>query len=911
MGKGLHIAAAAASVPQHSRYGWLTLAIIVALMLVVVLLLAYLGVRYYRGRKTRPAGSSSGTDTVPLVAIWNRFLAGLPAAARPLVGRYPWVVVIGESGAGKTTLIDAKADWQTQSNNKFPSYTAEPQLKLYLGSRVVAHELSPQLVADPRKAVSDALAALWRPLCRVRPPLAVIVLSLEQVRRATPQQLRAQAQRIEGTLGQLSALCGIPILTRVCLTHLEALSGEALPITQPLPDKKESPSGLDQLAKTLQARRVPLVLNLGGLPETSGHRSADGEQSSSEVIQISPQDLAPGPLAARFLKYAAYLKFALPQLPRNGFDDIVRCLASAPSSLRPVEVLLSELVSCSKLGVGRVASTLQLEQLYLMPRKADLQGKNPLLLAGVQPPRLTKGLHNSGLAGLLAALRTSRILSTWHAKLCGALVLLSLLFNGVLYYAHNQTLAQAEEATKTLDEDVNRSLCTTGLPSDSVRVRRAAIQAGDRLNAVSSAERFWPFLTRAFASRKKVARQTFLLAVRSAYFVPQLRAENRLLAYSGVSELRAPVEEELPSGGERAATRPRPRPGKRDKSAPAASEDSQSSSRPGMNVEAEEAMTRIVYALAAVYAGHDGILEEMVKKNLPQVSAALQVSERTLVDYLSNTRAEPGRCGRGLKVDRPSQAPGELAGPSLLTDERQWKSFLADVQAATTSHAGSSTLTRAKVLSLQNRARRLAGALDLVQRSHALGELADALEEECDVDVKSSVGPLGWALVPPEWLERNLKAFRGVIQLVLASSFDLLPENELSLATIQDLLKSLAPKAKTSGGSDRLYTARFNDAQDLQIADEEWQAALAEARRQKLQEQLQARLRGGDLGYPLGPVEAKKAGGGKQHGGGKRRRSAQPHSHPTGRPDSAEGDKLRWDSAALWGAARPLQQSGF
>lgn len=858
MGHAIHIAAAAAEVPKLSRSGWITLVVIATLVL-LLLVSTGLGIWYYRRRKAL-SGDSAGARVPRLTATWKRFLAGLPTAARPLVSRYPWVLVLGESGAGKTMLIDSKADWQSQSNSKFPSYTQEPHLKLYLGSSMVVHELSPQLVADPRKPVTDALHALWRPLCRVRPPLAVVVLSLEQLRRVSPLQLRIQAQRIAGTLGQLSQMCGTPILTRVCLTHLDTLGGNAAALAPTAGGAKEPRSGLDQLARRLLELRVPLVLSLSELPEARPAREGDDRLSVSGEGAASPDDLPPGPLAAQFLKYASYLKFALPKLPKGGFDDIVHCLAGAPESLRPLEVLLSELVSCSKAGSGSLPTTLRLEQLYLMPRHADLQSRNPLLLSGTRPPKLTQALHNSGLGGLWTALRNSRVLSTWHAKLCAGLVLLALLLNGAVYSYHNRMLTQLEEATRMFDEDVNRSLCTAGQPADSARVRRTALLAGERLNAVWSSERFWPLLSRSFAGRKKLARQTFLTAVRNAYFVPQLRVENRRIAYSGISELRAFAQG--PRSPDRGASGPRDPRYKTHQSALANAEEipTESSAQPGMNIEAEEAMTRIVYALAAIYASRGGALDELLRKNLSQIAAELQVSERTFKDYLNNTTAEHGRCGPGLKQNRPPPLPGAADGPLLLADEQPWKSFLADVRDATASHTGATALTRAKVLSLQSQASRLAAVLELVRRARPLGELADALDEECDVDVKSSVGPLGWALVPPTWLEQNVKALHGATQLVLSSSFDLLPASELSMKTIEDLLKSLAPKSKAPGQSERVYVAKFPDSPELPISETQWLDALAAARRQKLQEQLQDRLRGGELGQgePLLPEAGKR-----------------------------------------------------
>lgn len=801
LGKALQIIA---SIPL---YAWL-----VALALLVVVF-GWLAVREYRSRKAISTGKPEPLAEIPLVGIWKRFLAGLPAAARPLVGRYPWVVVIGDSGTGKTTLIDAKADWQSQSNNKFPSYTQEPHLKLYLGRRAVVHELSPQLIADPRKVVTDALSALWRPLCRVRPPLAVIVLSLEQLGRAAPQQLRTQAQRLAGTLSQLSALCGTPILTRVCLTQLEPLSGHAtIPATQP--GNKASRSGIDSLAESLARQRVPLVLNLHTFHEATADRSTAADRPSIVPFEIGQGAVEPGPLARQFLQFSSYLKYGLPRLPSGGFDDIVRCLASAPESLRPLEVLVSELVMSSKSEAAALSTTLQLEKLYLMPHNADLQGKNPLVLAGTHAPRLTRGMQRSGLFGLWATLRNSHVLSTWHAKLCAGLVLLSLLLNGALYSNQSQQLAlldQLDKATQELVVAVDLSKGNTGLPAESGVVGWAAEQAGDRLNSVLAVKEFWPFSTRAFLRRKKTACPAFLSAVQKAYFDPQISNKDE-------------------RGNDPAATA----------------------------AEVAEAMAPVVYSLAAIHATKDGILNKLLKKKSSQVAAALQMSERTLADYLNCTNADP--------ASYHHEPRGRL---QAVVREDPWKEFLRDIQKAMESRSGPAAIAQASVLDLpklQKEASTLADELELFERTSELRNLAAAIQDECGrVEELHSVERHRWTLVPSEWLEQNLRSFRGVTQLVLSSSLELPPNHELDQATLEELLQSLTPNPKAPGTKDRVYTAHFRDGTTLSIRESQWLDALAASRRKLLKDQLRNRLRSGDpqqrLSAPRGMGDSLEKGG--------------------------------------------------
>ena len=82
-------------------------------LLIGIVLLFFLGVRlwqYVRERTAKPRIAQGRIVADSLLAIWRTFLDRQPPAARTLVSRYPWVVLMGESGAGKTALVDAKAD---------------------------------------------------------------------------------------------------------------------------------------------------------------------------------------------------------------------------------------------------------------------------------------------------------------------------------------------------------------------------------------------------------------------------------------------------------------------------------------------------------------------------------------------------------------------------------------------------------------------------------------------------------------------------------------------------------------------------------------------------------------------------------------------------------------------------------
>ena len=72
-----------------------------------------------------------------LTSIWDKFLARLPSSVRTTIPTYSHFVVFGNSGAGKSALIGRKVDWQGQASQFIPSFTADPLMQIYLGSKAL------------------------------------------------------------------------------------------------------------------------------------------------------------------------------------------------------------------------------------------------------------------------------------------------------------------------------------------------------------------------------------------------------------------------------------------------------------------------------------------------------------------------------------------------------------------------------------------------------------------------------------------------------------------------------------------------------------------------------------------------------------------------------------------------------
>jgi len=835
IGSRFYIAAAAGDAGPGARQ-------LLVLVLAIVLLFL-IGLRlsqYVRERRAKPRAADGRIRADSLLAVWRLFLDRQPPAARPLVSRYPWVVVMGESGAGKTTLIDAKADAKSQLLNDFPSYLDDTLLKLTLGRRAVVHELGAELLSDNTVGVKLALSALWKPLCRTRPPLAVIVLSLSQLDRVTPAELREQALRLASRLKLLSRLGGGPILTRVCLTHLAVLDGAAAaPALRG--DAQQVMPGSEALAQLLHDRRIPLILDLDGIFQPAKpHGAGTALPPAGESQQARG---TPGRLASRFLQYAAHLKFALPALPAGSFEQMVSALAAAPQALLPLETLLAELLRVCEETTPRSMAAVQLDKLYLLPQAMEWQRGNPLLIAGVNPPPLSPALHFRGLRGLWLALQTSNILSSWHAAVCVVLLSVWMLFSSALYMNHRQTVLKLGKDCTRLVENISLAKHASDRPGRSPVVWRNAHQAATSLQAVASAERYWPLLNIALRSEKAQARGQFVESVRRLYFEP-LMQDNRQLALDGAEALRLALSRRTFNPEDYAGT--------------------------------EQAITKVIYAMGAWNASQHSALGDLIRKEPARWASLLEIPEETLLRYVDEG---PG-CTLQLKAR--SKQPEE-SSQSLLNSQAAWFAFIERTRAAMsrkseTASAKRSTRLKSRhskpappssasprlmeLAALQKEAALLSSMLELgerIKRVSLLPEIAVGLAEECQQNVTDQVGPLGAALKPERWLEQNKQVLLDIATLVQKSEIKPVECSEPSAEDLLSQLGTLATKVPSTLAPDRVYMVRLVSPRDLQekmmqVSAREWEGLLTDIRR----EQLLACWRGEDKSRPEGKSEHRR-----------------------------------------------------
>ena len=193
-------------------------------MMTALLILTIVGLYLWR-RYKKKLGQLRDFSPGALRRIWKTFLRQVPREFRPYVLLYQPFVVFGESGSGKSLLIGRYTDWKGQAAQFYPSYSTDPRLQIYLGSRALVQEIPATLLAETSTPARIALVNLWQPLFKKRDPIAIATFSAAALRKATPESLRAQAQMLRGKINVLARIANKPIQVRIVLTHMDQVEG--------------------------------------------------------------------------------------------------------------------------------------------------------------------------------------------------------------------------------------------------------------------------------------------------------------------------------------------------------------------------------------------------------------------------------------------------------------------------------------------------------------------------------------------------------------------------------------------------------------------------------------------------------------------------------------------------------------
>lgn len=447
------------------------------ILIVFIALLVLVGfvslVLFFRSRRKQKG--EIGLRPNRLRKIYQRFLRPLPWRARRALNDYPWVVVLGDAGAGKTQLISSHVDWQGQLNQFFPSYTTDPLLQVYLGGRVVVQEVAAPLLADSSLAAQTALRNLWGPMCKRMPPTVLIVLSYRALRHSNLEQIQRHAQLLRGKINLLSELLGQPVRTRIALTFMDR---------QP---------GFSEFTRLLSTHQLPLSIPL--------------TNDAGELVNFKDG----------LQNYEKYLPLALTGLSAVEFRTLVDFLVNSPE-------VLSRLAEALRILGEEIAFSPNPAFDRLYPSAQGLEGKlpNPFFVRGLSPD-----ISLDKLAGRpWGFLRSLFDIAHVRTHLIGCLVVATLaaLIYGSVYVAHGRRTESAATAVGNFEDLIGRAKKSLNKPNESQAVRSAADQAGNALLRLRRFEGGKPIVWRLHQEEKQAARDRYLDLVRRAYMLPALES---------------------------------------------------------------------------------------------------------------------------------------------------------------------------------------------------------------------------------------------------------------------------------------------------------------------------------------------------------------------------------------------------
>lgn len=444
-----------------------------------------------------------------LVALMDRFFAGLPDSIRDSARYYPVLLVLGPTGAGKTELVEEHLDWPGQARQFRPSLVDDPLLQVYMGDERVVVELSFPLLTDSSDATRRSLMNLFGYLSTTQTPQVVVVLDGATVSRAVPDALHELAQHIRGKVELLAEVCPPPLSIRLCLTHCEQLTGFV------------------DLAAFVRARTLPAEFPLAELLPTEP--PAIPLTASPPTAPLPADAPTPSGMARVFAPYERHLPQLMTTLPIGALRGVVDFLSNSERTLIHLPEFLRTLADPKT-----------------RPRITELER----LVLCASPAELTLG----EAFRVRPQERDPYVAHRRRHRRIGALVLLvGLIWPLAMLLWQHARLEDAEERVAALASLVRTQPSSTSRPPSA---RHAATAAAKAVQA-ADLRVLWPPLGLSFTGRKLDLKQRLVKSLRALYFLPPIGGgaadpDGRHAAY-GLAALYAAEDTEL---GEMIAAHP-------------------------------------------------------------------------------------------------------------------------------------------------------------------------------------------------------------------------------------------------------------------------------------------------------------------------------------------------------------------
>lgn len=409
-----------------------------------------------------------------LSAIYQRFLQQLSPSAQEAVSELPWILVLGDIGVGKSQLISRISDWQRQHERGHKSLTDDALLQVYLGSRLVVHELAASVLVDSSQATERALRKLWAPLCRQRPPLVLVLLNQVTLQKFSPTHRLRLGQCIQHKLRLLSNLSLAPVRANICATYLDEITG------------------FSEYIDLAQQQLLP-----AWLPVRRRH------------------DPHPSLLVEGLTRNTQRLSLSLIHQGAAEFRSLVAFMAESQQKLAPIDECIRSI-----LAQDLFSYTAHIERIYLSGASLADKLSRPFSDGQLQPlpvkarrtitPPLTP-LQQPSLGAPVFVFCTVALLVT---------------FGGLWMRSHFRLLHSTREAVGALTSAVAHA------QSDDAAAAKATIQAvqplartaRDSLHVLSHSRQEYALISRFLPNQGAQLEREYLVALRRAYVVPALTA---------------------------------------------------------------------------------------------------------------------------------------------------------------------------------------------------------------------------------------------------------------------------------------------------------------------------------------------------------------------------------------------------
>lgn len=358
---------------------YLTALLVTVLLLLLLFLVLRRRSRLLAGKlgawKHVPGGLMNKEEQIPrssLRKVWKQFLAQIPHQFRIAIKTYRPFIVLGESGVGKSLLIENNTDWRGQANRFYPSYTVDPLLQIYLGSNTLVMEIPPPLLNNTTRQARNALLTLWKPIFTDREATVIVVLSAPSLIQEFPENIRRTAEMLRGKINILASVQKRPVRVHLVVSHMDQMDGYA------------------PLADFLATADIPLDIDLE--PEAVTERIAAG---------LEP--------------YESILPKILTNKSADDYLNVVSFFRAAPDMFRVLSSFTKILLSHDPLSptphVARVCLTSRYGK--------DAPGANPFLweMPEELPKRAIPNLRHRWAAAVVLALGLAFLGgSYWHER---------------------------------------------------------------------------------------------------------------------------------------------------------------------------------------------------------------------------------------------------------------------------------------------------------------------------------------------------------------------------------------------------------------------------------------------------------------------------------------------------------------